>query len=44
MDRVVELSARVILGLLARLEASEVPQEAQVSLPVLDLPTPVALP
>ncbi|MBB5232946.1 hypothetical protein [Deinococcus budaensis] len=44
MDRVVQVSAEVILGLLARLEAGGVPEEAPVSLPVLDLPGPLRLP
>lgn len=44
MDRVVEISAEVILALLARLEVGQVPEEARVSLPVLDLPAPVTLP
>lgn len=44
MDRVVKDSARVILNLLARLEAGDISQEAQVSLQVLHLPPAYALP
>lgn len=44
MDRAVEDSTRVLLTLLARLEAGEVSGEAEVSLHVLDLPAASALP
>jgi len=44
MDRVVEDSARTILTLLARLAAGDIPDSAQVSLRVLDLPRARALP
>lgn len=44
MTRTVEESARIILGLMSRLQAGEVSPEARVSLPLLNLPDADALP
>ncbi|MFK7602796.1 zinc dependent phospholipase C family protein [Deinococcus sp. SM5_A1] len=44
MNRVVEDSAQIIAALLARLEAGDLPNEAEVSLRILDLPVPYVLP